>query len=207
MLANFLRNPQARDAPRVAPHERKRFMQDEEWLELSSRTALDHPYVKVEMREVQLPDGRVIADWPIIHTKDYINALVLNEQGQALILEGYKHALGRSSWQVLGGYLEAEEEPLAAAQRELLEETGYAAGDWRHLGSFIMDPNRYTGLGHFFLARNAGKVAEADHDDLEKFTLRWVTLEELQAAVLDGRVGAVSYALNISLGLLSLAEQ
>jgi ADP-ribose pyrophosphatase len=177
-------------------------MSDEKWVELGSRTELDHPYVKVEMREVQLPDGRVIADWPIIHTKDYINALVLNEQGQALILEGYKHALGRSTWQVLGGYLEAGEEPLAAAKRELLEETGFASDNWHHLGSFIMDPNRYTGLGHFFLARAAHKVAEADHDDLEEFNIRWVTLEELQKAVLDGRVGAISYALNISLALL-----
>jgi ADP-ribose pyrophosphatase len=182
-------------------------MSDEKWVELGSRTVLDHPYVKVEMREVQLPDGRVIGDWPIIHTKDYINALVLNEQGQALILEGYKHALGRSSWQVLGGYLEEGEEPLGAAKRELLEETGYAADDWRHLGSFIMDPNRYTGLGHFFLARNARKVATADHDDLEEFAIRWLTIEELQTAVLDGRVGAVSYALNISLGLLVSAER
>jgi ADP-ribose pyrophosphatase len=182
-------------------------MSDEKWLELGSRTALDHPYVKVEMREVQLPDGRVIADWPIIHTKDYINALVLNEQGEALILEGYKHALGRSTWQVLGGYLEEGEEPLAAAQRELLEETGYAAADWRHLGSFIMDPNRYTGLGHFFLARNARKVAEADHDDLEAFAIRRVTLDELRRAVADGRVAAVSYALNISLGLLWVSSE
>jgi ADP-ribose pyrophosphatase len=124
-----------------------------------------------------------------------------------MVLEGYKHGLGRSSWQVVGGYLEADEEPLLAIQRELLEETGFQAEQWLELGSFVMDANRHVGVGHFFLARNARKVTAPDHDDLEKFNVRWVSLFELKQALFDGRVGIISYAANIALGLLALENR
>jgi ADP-ribose pyrophosphatase len=159
------------------------------------------------MDQVRLPDGRVIDEWAIVDARDNVNALIVNEAGEAMVIEGYKHGLGRSNWQVVGGYLEKGEEPLAAVQRELLEETGYQSDDWQHLGSFVIDANRRVSTGHFFLARAARPVAEADHDDLEQFTIRWVSLAELRAALGDGRVAVISYAVNIALGLLAMENK
>jgi ADP-ribose pyrophosphatase len=173
----------------------------EKWQTAARQTVLDHAYVTVYMDEVILPDGRRIPDWPIIHTKDYVNLMVINQAGEVMVLEGYKHGIGRSSWQVVGGYLEPGEEPVAAAQRELLEETGYQSDDWTFLGSFIIDANRRTGQGTFFLAQNARLIAPPDHDDLEAFSVRWVTVDEVRAALSDGRVQGLSYATNLALGL------
>lgn len=182
-------------------------MPEEQWAVLDQKQVLEDPYVNVTMQEVRLPDGRVISDWPIVHTRDYVNALVLNGEGQAMVLEGYKHGLGRSSWQVVGGYLEPGEEPMSAIQRELLEETGFMADEWSPLGSFVVDANRHVGVGYFFLARNAKQVARPDHDDLEQFAVRWVPLEMLREALFDGRVGIISYAVNIALGLLAIEQE
>lgn len=179
-------------------------MPDEKWTVLRQEPAFEDPYVRVTMQEVRLPDGRIISDWPYVHTRDYVNVLVLDKEGQVMVLEGYKHGLGRSSWQVVGGYLEPGEEPLMAIQRELLEETGYYAEEWSELGSYVVDANRHVGVGTFFLARNARQIAEPDHDDLEEFEIRWVPLTELRKALFDGRVGILSYATNIALGLAAL---
>lgn len=179
-------------------------MADEKWEVLGKERVLDHPFLRVDMERVRLPDGRVIEDWPIVGTRDYVNVVVLDPEGKVLVLEGYKHGLGRSSWQVPGGYLEAGEEPLNAARRELREETGYASDEWRSLGSFVVDANRRVGVGHFFLARNAQQVAAPSHDDLEGFAIRWVTPEEVKKALLDGRVGIISYAANLALALIVL---
>jgi ADP-ribose pyrophosphatase len=180
-------------------------MSEERWEVLGTGMVLQHPFLSVEMERVLLPDGRVIEDWPIVHTRDYVNVAVVNEAGEIMVLEGYKHGLGRSSWQVPGGYLEAGEEPLAAARRELKEETGYESGDWRHLGSFVVDANRRVGVGHFFLALNARQVAAPAHDDLEAFAVKWVEMGEVKEALLDGRVGIISYAANLALALIVLA--
>jgi ADP-ribose pyrophosphatase len=182
-------------------------LSDEQWDVLNRETVLETPFLKVEMQQVRLPDGRIIDEWPIVDTGDYVNALILNEAGEAMIIEGYKHGLGRSNWQILGGYLEKGEEPLAAVQRELREETGYESDQWQHLGSFVVDANRRIGVGHFFLARQARSAGEANHDDLEQFTICWVSLAELREAVGDGRVAVVSYAVNIALGLLAIGDE
>ena len=139
-------------------------MPDEKWSVSEERIIINHPFLNVSYQNLLLPDGRQIQDWPFVRAKDYVNALVLNPEGKCLILEGYKHGLGRASWQVLGGYLEIGEDPLTAVRRELLEETGYQSNEWQSLGSYVVDANRYVGTGHFFLAFNARKVAEADHE-------------------------------------------
>ncbi len=179
-------------------------MNEERWDVLGTKMVLQHPFLSVEMERVRLPDGRVIEDWPIVQTRDYVNVVVVNEAGEIMILEGYKHGLGRSSWQVPGGYLEAGEEPLAAAWRELMEETGYASEEWRPLGSFVVDANRRIGVGHFFLALNARQIAAPTHDDLEGFAVKWVGVSEVKQALLDGRVGIISYATNLALVLMVL---
>lgn len=180
-------------------------MPAETWQILQSDLLINHPFLTVHAQTVQLPDGRIIPQWHHVHTRDYVNALVLNADNQALILEGYKHGLGKSSWQILGGYLEDQEQPLAAAQRELLEETGYQSNQWQHLGSFVIDANRYVGTGHFFLARHTHLVSQPNNDDLEQVELKWVSLAELQEALFDGRIAIASYAINIALGLLWLS--
>jgi ADP-ribose pyrophosphatase len=181
-------------------------MDDKKWQIIESEPLVDHPFLNVAMEKVSLPDGQVIPDWPIVHARDYVNVAAFNEKGDALILEGYKHGARRNGWQVVGGYLEEGESPLAAAQRELVEETGYASDNWRYLGSFIVDANRHVGTGHFFLAADARRVQEPAHNDLEEFSVHWVSLKELKYALVDGRINVISYAVNISLALITLEK-
>ncbi|HVF98899.1 MAG TPA: NUDIX hydrolase, partial [Chloroflexia bacterium] len=61
-------------------------MPEESWQVLGSEPVIEHPFLKVSVQQVRLPDGRVIPDWHIVHTRDYVNVFVLNEAGQALIL-------------------------------------------------------------------------------------------------------------------------
>lgn len=179
-------------------------MQEEKWQNLETKRVLEHPFLTVTtMTNVRLPDGRVIEDWPIVAMRDYISVLALDADGQAIVVEGYKHGAGRSSWQVVGGYIEPGEEPLLTAQRELREETGYESGDWQLLGSFVVDLNRYGGTGHLFLASNTRQVSMPTDDDLEQQTVRWVAVSELADSLRDGRVVGMAHAATIGLALLA----
>ncbi|MGA7731738.1 MAG: NUDIX hydrolase [Chloroflexia bacterium] len=162
---------------------------------------MEHPFLRVYMEHVRLPDGRVIEDWPIVGARDYVMVVARNPTGEMLILEGYKHGLGRSSWQVVGGYIEVGEEPLQTAKRELLEEAVYASDDWAHLGTFVVDANRRASWAHIFLARNARPATKPESDDLERTELKWVPVQEAASALSDGRVGIISSAVAIALAL------
>jgi ADP-ribose pyrophosphatase len=178
------------------------------WKTLSRRTILNHSkYLVVENHIVELPDGQVISDWPWLITPDYVNVLAVTEEGKFLCFRQTKYAVDGTSLAPVGGYLEPGEEPLAAAQRELLEETGYQAAEWIDLGNYGVDGNRGAGTAYLFLARRARRVAEARPDDLEEQQLLLLNRPELEVALNAGEFKLVSWAAVAALALRYLENQ
>ena len=175
------------------------------WKTLSRKTVLDHSkYLRVESHTIQLPDGRVLADWPWVATPDFVNVVAVTEEGEFLCFRQTKYAATGTSLAVTGGYVEPGEEPLAAAKRELREETGYEAPDWTSLGACAVDGNRGAGVAHFFLARRARRVTGIDADDLEEQQLLLLSRAEVERALLDGQFKVLPWAAIVALALLRL---
>jgi len=173
------------------------------WKTIAKRTILEHSkYLTVEEHEVQLPDGQIISDWSWVITPDYINVLAETEAGDFICFRQVKYGLEGVSLAPVGGYLEAGEEPLAAAQRELLEETGYAAAEWIYLGSYQTGGNRGFATAYLFLARGALRVADPDPDDLEEQEMLLLSRNELSEAVATGQFKVLAWATVAALALL-----
>ncbi|MDY6874219.1 MAG: NUDIX hydrolase, partial [Chloroflexota bacterium] len=143
-------------------------------------------FLKVEKHTVALPDGQVIEDWPWLITPDFVNIAAVTKEGDFICFRQTKYSVKGTTLAPAGGYIEPGEEPLDAAKRELLEETGYVAEQWEHLGEFAVDGNRGNGIAHCFLARGAHQVAEAEADDLEEQVLLRLSRAEVEAAVARG---------------------
>ncbi len=173
------------------------------WKTLSRRTVLDHgKYLKVEEHTIELPDGRIIPDWPWVITPDYINVLVQDEFGDFLCFRQTKYAIEGTSLAPVGGYIEPGEQPLTAAQRELREEMGCIADEWIDLGSYRVEANRGAGTGYLFFARPARRVTEPTADDLEEQELVHLTRDELHAALRAGEFKILAWATVVALTLL-----
>ncbi|MCB9153921.1 MAG: NUDIX hydrolase [Caldilineae bacterium] len=173
------------------------------WKTLSRRTILNHSkYLAVEEHAVELPDGRVIPDWPWIITPDYVNVAAMDSDGRFLVFRQNKYGIDGTSFAPVGGYLEPGEDPLAAARRELLEETGYAADDWIDLGHYVVGGNRGIATGYLYLARVARRVAEPDADDLEEMELLLLSRDEVETALKAGEFKVLSWATAMALALL-----
>jgi ADP-ribose pyrophosphatase len=172
---------------------------------LDRRTVLDMGrYLKVESHTVQLPDGRVLPDWPWIITPDYINVLVETATGQFLVFQQVKYGFPDGTLALIGGYIEPGETPLVAAQRELSEETGYQADEWVQLGSYLADPNRGIATGSLFLARHAVQVAQSHSDDLEEQQPLFLSRDELEQALDGGAFKVMAWSAGVAFGLRAL---
>jgi ADP-ribose pyrophosphatase len=158
-------------------------------------------WLVVEHHTVELPDGRTIPDWPWIITPDYINVVVLTEAGQYLCFRQQKYGVPEPMLALVGGYIQPGEDPIAAAQRELREETGYISDDWVELGHFLVDPNRGVATGYLYLARNAHKVTSIDSDDLEEQETLLISRLELEQALTQGEFKILAWAAAVAFAL------
>jgi len=172
------------------------------WKTLARRTILNHSkYLVVENHTVELPDGRIISEWPWLITPDYVIVLAVSERGEFLCFRQTKYGVDGTSLAPVGGYLEPGEDPRLAARRELLEETGYEAAKWVDLGRYRVDGNRGAGIAYLFLARDARYVAEADADDLEEQQLLRLSRAEVETALENGEFKLLPWAAAVALAL------
>lgn len=172
------------------------------WKTLSRSVLLDYnKYLVVERHAVQLPNGRVIDDWPWVITPDYACVVAVTPDERYLCFRQVKYAVEGTTLAPAGGYLEPGEDPLAAAQRELLEETGYAAREWIDLGRYAVDGNRGAGTAYLYLALGAQRLAEPDADDLEEQELLLLSRAEIEAALDTGAFKVVAWTAGVALAL------
>jgi ADP-ribose pyrophosphatase len=177
------------------------------WQTLSSEALLvRRPWLSVSVEHVRLPNGHEIGDYYKIEMPEWAQVFVLTDDEQVAMIEQYKHGPGLDSLELPAGYLDPGEDPETCARRELLEETGLEAPDWRYLGRYFMDGNRGCGATHIFLAQHARQVRPPNLEDTEIIAQRRLTLEEVRTAWLGGRITNLSTIAAVGLALAALEQ-
>lgn len=172
------------------------------WETISKKTILNHSkFLTVESHAIKLPDGQIIPDWAWVIIPSAAIVLAMTPDNKFLCFRQTKYAVKGTTLAPVGGMLEPNEEPLTAAKRELLEETGYEASEWVSLGSHILDPNRGIATMHLFLALNAKQVTESSGDDLEDQELMFFTRSELQNALNASEFKILAWSAVVSMSL------
>lgn len=171
------------------------------WKLLSSQERFSAPpWVKIHVDKVKLPSGRIVDDYYRIQLPEYVMIYAQRDEDNKILLERqYKHALGFVSLILPTGCLEEWETPIEAGKRELLEETGYSAREWRFVGSFLVDGNKGCGRAHFFIARGLEKVADQVKDDMEESEIVFIEPDVLIKAVLRGEIPLLATAALIAI--------
>jgi len=157
---------------------------------VSSRAAYRGRLLKVNEDEVSLPDGSTALREYVLHPGAAI-ILPVFDDGSVLLERQFRYPLGQHFYELPAGKLEADEPPLETAKRELLEETGYLAGEWRELGRFHPCIGYSDEQIDFFLARKLEfKGAQPDEGEFLE-TLRMPLAETLdwirRGRITDGK--------------------
>jgi ADP-ribose pyrophosphatase len=162
------------------------------------------PWVEVYSDTWDLPDGRVRDGFHHVVLPEYAVMVPVTADRHFVMIREFKTGPGKVCLNAPAGGLAPGEAPLTCARRELLEETGYTADDWRRLGSYIVDGTTGAGRGHFFLARGATRVAAPQLDENEAIDV--VVLDEaaLRTALVSGETTMMATTCAVALALLAL---
>jgi ADP-ribose pyrophosphatase len=162
---------------------------------LSSEVVYLGPLFSVRHDKLIEPGGRANERDVIRHNGSVVILAIdtsKNKRDPWIVLERqYRHAANQFLWELPAGKLEPGEEPLAGAQRELAEETGYRAKKWRPLVEYFASPGFLGESMKVFLAEGL-EPGEAHLEEDENIELRLVKLSELlkmieKGAILDGK--------------------
>lgn len=172
------------------------------WKTLKRRLLHDgSPWLRLYAETVETPQGRRVDNFHQLESPDFSLTAACRADGHFIMLEQYRHGPRRTVLSMPGGHIDASENPEQAAERELLEETGYKAGRMSALGRFCLHPNFGLGWGNFFTALDCERTQEPVHDALEQITVVHLSAENLAEALYDGRIATMHDALCVSLAL------
>ena len=146
--------------------------------------------VSVRTDKVGMPDS-LQAERTVIPHIGAVGILALDEQDRVLMIRQYRHPVARELWEIPAGLRDVAGEALAdTARRELLEETGHVAREWRVLLDSYSSPGIITERMRIFLARGLEAADSGYQRQGEEKFLRtaWVPLAEAAAAALAGKL-------------------
>jgi ADP-ribose pyrophosphatase len=170
-------------------------MKDEpaHWPVVSSAELLRGRLVTVRTDKVRMPDNN-LAEREVVSHPGAVAVLALDDAGRVLLIRQYRHPVRRLLWEIPAGLRDVTgEPPWATARRELLEEAGYRARDWRVLVDYYSSPGFSTERLRIFLARDLEFVPEAERDfvpedEETELVSAWLPLEEAVRKVLAGEL-------------------
>lgn len=173
------------------------------WRVLAERLIYEHrPWLTLREQDVALPNGATIERYLLTDAPEVVMIFAVTADRKVLFVEQYKHGIERLSLDLCAGYMDAEDPaPLAAAQRELREETGYASEHWAHLADLAPEPNRSAARHHFFLAWDCLPAGAQHLDATEELRVRPIPLDEVEDLAFCGGVVTVSSTAGVALGL------
>lgn len=177
------------------------------WKRTGTALVLTNDWLRLRRDTCALAEDRIIDDYYVVEEPDVACVVALTPAYDVLLVEQYKHGIGRVCLEIPGGSFDpADAGPLTAAQRELREETGFVSTHWLALGILPVSPARTTVQMHLFAALGCTCTAEQDLDPQEAITVHVLPLAEVLALVRDGRIDAATTVSGLLLALDHLRE-
>lgn len=158
------------------------------WKVLKDKKVYETPIFSLNEKKVLPDESENPALFYVINAPEWINVIALTAEKEIVLVEQYRHGIHESTLEIPGGMVDAGENPMQAAKRELLEETGYSSSEWEKMGKTSSNPAIISNFTHLYLAKNCIKTDEISLDGHEDIEVHVVPLSEFLNLVESGVV-------------------
>jgi len=157
------------------------------WTICGQKDVYDNPWIRVTEYDVINPGGGK-GIYGKVHFKHLaVGVLPIDELWNIWLVGQYRFTLDQYSWEIPEGGGRMDEDPLEAAKRELLEETGLVAGEWTKISTLHLSNSVSDELGYIFLARGLRQYA-AEPEETEQIVVRKIPFSEAVEMTESGEI-------------------
>ena len=158
------------------------------WDIICSEYLYRSPWLTVRKDMVRTEKGITIDDFYVLEYPTWVNVIAITADGLFIIERQYRHGIGQEVYEICAGVCEKDEEPIDAAKRELLEETGFGGGRWSLIGKYAPNPNSMNNWCYSFLAENVVQMKEPRQEPTESISVYQVSEDELKKLMTTGQI-------------------
>lgn len=174
------------------------------WRVEASRLVVDDRWLRVRADDCVTAEGVRIAPFFVTEYPDWVIVVALDEAGDLLLVDQYRHGWGVTSRELPTGAIDPEDaDPIAAGQRELLEETGFGGGAWRLAATLAPNPATQTNRCHTVLATGVRRLAEPVDEPTERLRL---SIRPVVEVIAQARSGAIVQAMHVAALAMALPQ-
>jgi ADP-ribose pyrophosphatase len=161
------------------------------------RSIYEGKVITLNIESLSLPNGTPLA-LEVVRHPGGAAVVALDDTDRVCLLRQYRHAGGGWLWELPAGKIDPGEAPQSTAQRELAEEAGLQAGDWRKLGQVLTTPGFCDEVIHLYLARRLETVP-VQHHEHELIEVHWLDFDTALQQVSDGTINDAKTMLGLLL--------
>ena len=186
------------------------------WEEVNTEHLVQDKWIDFKRTSFRFPDGSVFEPFYTYSRRDYVVVVASDTDGNYICVRQFRQGIREVTTEFPAGGIEREdgkeyrspgetlaEDALAAAKRELLEETGYESEEWKHLLTLPSNANMSDNYAYLYFAKNCVKVAGQALDETEFLEVALHTASEIEQMIADGKF---QQAMHVAAWLLALRE-
>ena len=146
------------------------------------------PWLVVRKDAVRTDKGVDIDDFYVLEYPTWVNVIAITTEGKFIIEQQYRHGIQKTVYELCAGVCEKDEDPIDAAKRELLEETGFGGGKWTFIGKYAPNPNSMSNWCYSFLAEGVSKIQDSHQELTEDIEVHQVSADNLLMMMKQGDI-------------------
>ena len=156
------------------------------WKILNSKYLYKTQNVAFRIDQCEVSNGNIFEPY-VLECGTWVNMVALTKKREVILERQYRHGVGQMMLEIPAGLMDEEDEsPMQAAQRELLEETGYTSERFIEVGKAYPNPATHNNLTYSFLALDVEKVGRQHLDETEEIDISLMPFDELVAVAKEG---------------------
>jgi 8-oxo-dGTP pyrophosphatase MutT (NUDIX family) len=172
------------------------------WKILDSKYLYKTNGVALRIDQCEMSTGNIFEPY-VLECGAWVNVVALTKNREVILEKQYRHGVGKVMLEIPAGIMDdADESPLQAAKRELLEETGYTSERFIQVGKVYPNPATHNNMTYSFLALDVEKVGQQSLDESEEIEVSWVPFDEL---ISMAKNGGLPQALHVTALFFALA--